>query len=98
MLNGGVLLKYAASQAYTTDGVSAAVFKDVCKSAGVPYQIFFNRSDMRGGSTLGNISLRHVPVNSADIGLAQLAMHSSYETAGMKDYGYMVEFVKELFK
>ena len=98
VLNGGVLLKYAASQAYTTDGVSAAVFKDICRSADIPFQIFFNRSDMRGGSTLGNISLRQVPVNSADIGLAQLAMHSSYETAGMKDFDYMTGFVKALFK
>ena len=96
-LNGGVLLKYAASQSYTTDGLSAAVFKDLCRKADVPYQTFFNRSDMRGGSTLGNISIRQVPVNSADIGLAQLSMHSAYETAGVKDYGYLERFAEKLF-
>ena len=97
VLNGGVLLKYAASQAYTTDGYAAAVFKDICKEAKVPFQIFFNRSDMRGGSTLGNISLRQVAFPSADIGLAQLSMHSSMETAGAKDIDHMVGFVKQLF-
>ena len=90
-------MKYAASQSYTTDGLSAAVFKDLCRKADVPYQTFFNRSDMRGGSTLGNISIRQVPVNSADIGLAQLSMHSAYETAGVKDYGYLERFAEKLF-
>ena len=97
VLNGGVLLKYAASQAYTTDGVSAAIVKDICRTADVPYQIYFNRSDIRGGSTLGNISLRQVPFSSADIGLAQLSMHSAYETAGVKDFDYMVKFAETLF-
>ena len=97
VLNGGILLKYSANQRYTTDGVSAAVFKEICRKAEVPYQIFFNRSDMLGGGTLGNISLTQVPAMTADIGLAQLAMHSAYETAGAKDEAYMERFVKELF-
>ena len=96
--NGGILLKYSANQRYTTDGASAAVFKELCREADVPYQIFFNRSDMMGGSTLGNISLTQVPAMTADIGLAQLAMHSAYETAGAKDEAYMERFVQELFR
>ncbi len=85
VLNGGIVIKYNANQKYCTDGVSAAIFKDICDRAEVPYQTFVNRSDMAGGSTLGNISNTQVPMKTVDIGLAQLAMHSVYETTGAKD-------------
>ena len=97
VVNGGILLKYSSNLAYTTDGVSAARLKVLCERAGVPLQIFFNRSDMMGGSTLGRISLAHVPVHSVDIGLAQLAMHSPYETAGVKDYEYLEKMASAFF-
>jgi len=97
VMNGGILLKYSANQRYTTDGMSAAMLKDLCAEAGVPFQIFFNRSDMMGGSTLGNLSVIQVPFNTVDIGLAQLAMHSAYETAGVMDYEYMEKLAKPLF-
>ena len=90
-MNEGVVIKFSANQKYTTDGVSCAVFADVCRRAGVPVQYFANRSDMVGGSTLGNISGAHVSIPTVDIGLAQLAMHSSYETAGSRDAQYMVQ-------
>ena len=80
-----------ANQRYTTDGVSAAFFHSVLKEAGVPWQHFANRSDVAGGGTLGNISGSHVSINTLDIGLAQLAMHSCVETAGVKDVDYMAE-------
>ncbi|MBP3304344.1 MAG: M18 family aminopeptidase [Oscillospiraceae bacterium] len=89
VLNGGVVLKFNANQRYTTDGVSAAIFRKICGKADVPVQTYCNRADIPGGSTLGNISLSHVSVPSADIGLAQLAMHSCYETAGVKDALYL---------
>ena len=63
----------------------------------VPYQTFVNRSDIAGGSTLGNISNTQVPMNTVDIGLPQLAMHSPYETAGVKDTEYLVRAAEELF-
>ena len=97
VLNGGVLLKYAARLSYATDGMAAALFKDICRAADVPYQVFFNRSDIQGGGTLGAVSTAQVPFLTADIGLAQLAMHSAYETAGAKDYDYMVKAAGELF-
>lgn len=97
VMNGGVLLKYSANQRYTTDGVSAAFFKNLCAIAGVPFQIFFNRSDILGGSTLGNISTTQVPFATVDIGLAQLAMHSASETVGAKDYGYMEKLAEALY-
>ncbi len=96
-LNGGVVMKFSANQKYTTDGMSAAIFKSLCKKAGIPYQIFHNRSDMLGGSTLGNLSALQVAVRTVDIGLAQLAMHSPYETAGAKDTAYLIRLAKEFF-
>jgi len=91
VLNGGVVLKFNSNQRYTTDGASAAVFRKLCKQAGVPVQTYYNRADMPGGSTLGNISLSHVSVPSVDIGLPQLAMHSCYETAGVLDMQYLLQ-------
>ena len=85
VMGGGVVLKFNASQRYTTDGVSAAIFRKVCEKAGVKVQTFFNRADLMGGSTLGHISLTQVSVPTADIGLPQLAMHSCCETAATAD-------------
>ncbi|MBQ8881715.1 MAG: M18 family aminopeptidase [Oscillospiraceae bacterium] len=89
VVNGGVVVKFNANQKYTTDGLSAAIFRKICQKAGVPVQTYCNRADLPGGSTLGNVSLRQVAVPSVDIGLAQLAMHSCYETAGVKDAAYL---------
>ena len=89
-MNEGVVVKFNANQRYATDGRSCAVFRAVCEGAGVPVQIMSNRSDLPGGSTLGSISDTLVPVSTVDIGLAQLAMHSSWETAGVQDYEYLV--------
>ncbi len=97
IMNGGIVIKHAASQTYTTDAVSSAIFTSICKKAEVPVQHFTNRSDLRGGSTLGNISGTQVSVNTVDIGLPQLAMHSSYETAGVLDTEYLVKAMKMLF-
>ena len=97
VINGGIVIKYNANQKYCTDAVSAALFKDICDKAGVPYQTFVNRSDIAGGSTLGNISNTQVPMKTVDIGLAQLAMHSVYETAGVKDTENLAKAAAELF-
>ena len=96
-LGEGIVIKYNASQKYCTDGISTAMFRDLCREAGVPVQTFANRSDMAGGSTLGNISNTQVPLNTIDIGLPQLAMHSPYETASVKDTEYLVRAAKEFF-
>ena len=96
-INGGIVIKFSASQKYCTDGVSAAIFRDLCQRSGVPVQTFVNRSDMAGGSTLGNISNTQVALNTVDIGLPQLAMHSPYETAGVKDTGYLIRAAEEFF-
>lgn len=87
-MNAGLVIKHGVR--YATDGAAQAVFTALCRRAGVPVQHFSNRSDLAGGSTLGNISNAHVSVNTVDIGLAQLAMHSCFETAGVRDAGYLV--------
>ena len=97
-MNEGIVIKYNANQRYTTDAVSAAVFKAVCDKAEVPYQTFVNNSNLPGGSTLGNISTSQVPVVTVDIGLAQLAMHSPYETAGAKDAEYLAKASKVFYE
>ncbi len=96
-INGGVVIKGNANQKYTTDAVSYAIFRDVCSAAQVPVQSYVNRSDIAGGSTLGNIANTHVSMRTVDIGLAQLAMHSPYETAGVKDTEYMYRAMKEFY-
>lgn len=90
-LNGGVVIKYNAAQHYTSDGVSAALFQLLCEEAGVPFQRYANRADMAGGSTLGNIANTQVSLNTVDIGLPQLAMHSAWETAGAEDTSSLVK-------
>ena len=89
-MNDGIVIKFNANQRYTTDGVSAAFFHRLLKDNKIPFQHFANRSDIAGGGTLGNISGSHVSINTLDIGLAQLAMHSSCETAGTKDLDHMI--------
>ena len=96
-MNKGIVIKHNASQKYTSDAVSSARFTLICEQAGVPVQHFANRSNQPGGSTLGNLSNTHVSVETVDIGLAQLAMHSAYETAGSKDLDYLVRALAALF-
>lgn len=97
-MNKGIVVKFNANQKYMTDGVSYGIFTELCKKAKVPYQTFVNRSDVAGGSTLGNISNAHVSINGVDIGLAQLAMHSPYETAGVKDTEYLIKLAVNFYE
>ena len=94
---GGITVKYHADKAYTTDALSAAAIIAVLENAGVPYQKFYNRSDVRSGGTLGAISLSKVSVLSADIGIAQFAMHSACESFAVRDYSAMVRGLKAFY-
>ena len=96
-LNGGVLIKYNANQQYTTDAISGAMFKEILKKNNIPYQAYVNRSDIPGGSTLGNLLNRQLSVNTIDIGAPQLSMHSSYETGGIKDTLYLTDAIKTFY-
>ena len=97
-INGGVVIKFNAAQKYTSDSLSAGFFKSVCAQAGVPFQVFTNNSNVAGGSTLGNISQTQVSVPCVDIGLAQWAMHSPYETAGKYDVDFMARAIKQFYQ
>ena len=90
-MGGGIVIKHHANKNYTTDGLSSAVFESVMQKANVKTQHFFMRSDLRCGSTLGTISLTQLAMKSVDIGLAQLAMHSSLETMCASDVDEMVK-------
>ncbi len=96
-INKGVVIKYNANQRYTTDAISAAIFKGMLDDMGISYQTFANRSDILGGGTLGNISNTKVALNTVDIGLPQLAMHSAYETAGVKDTEDFIRICEKFF-
>ena len=97
-LNGGIVIKYNANQSYTTDALSGSYVKLIAKEAGVDFQEYTNRSDLRGGSTLGNLSNNQVSLNCADVGMPQLAMHSCMETQGVKDLDAMFEFIKAFYQ
>lgn len=97
-LGGGVVLKYNASQRYTTTGLTGGIFAEICRRAAVPVQTFANRADLPGGSTLGNLQSHSLPIPMADIGLAQLAMHSAVETAACADAGAMVRAAAAFYR
>jgi len=97
MLNGGVVIKLSANRSYTSDAVSGAAFMQVCEKAGVKVQRFVNRSDMRGGSTIGPISSTHVSIASVDVGIPMLAMHSIRELCGVEDNLAMFKALLEFY-
>ncbi len=97
VLNSGVVLKFNASQRYTSDSFSAAVLKTLAERSGVSLQSYYNRADIPGGSTLGSISNTKVSLPTVDIGLPQLAMHSAVETAGADDYLMMIKLLTEFY-
>ena len=96
-INGGIVLKHQAAQKYTTDAVTAALCRTLCKRHSIPLQEYTNHSDQRGGSTLGNISNAQVSLRAMDIGLPQLAMHSAYETMGTADLTSLVRFIRTFY-
>ncbi|MEG1528644.1 MAG: M18 family aminopeptidase [Clostridia bacterium] len=96
-LNGGVVIKHHANQNYTTDAMSSAVIKYIAKQSNIAIQDSFSRSDVSCGSTLGAISSQQLSIRSVDIGLAQLAMHSTSETMGAYDYDKLVNLAKAYY-
>lgn len=98
IINKGPIIKLSANQSYTSDSISSAIYRSICDKAGVPVQVFVNRSDEKGGSTIGPISSSHVNILSVDMGLPILSMHSIRELGGVKDYLYSIESFKEFYK
>lgn len=98
VMNKGLMIKYAGNQKYTTDAFSGAYLKNILEEAQIPYQVFFNNSNVPGGGTLGNISGSQFSIPCVDVGAAQLAMHSPYETGGTEDTYNLTESFKAFFE
>ena len=96
-LGGGVVIKYSGNQKYATDAASSAIVQIMAQQAGIKTQVFTNHSDIPGGATLGNISSQQLPIKTADVGIAQLAMHSPYETCSAYDKEHMLCLARKLF-
>lgn len=97
VMGGGPVIKYNASQKYVSDALSAAVFMEICRKAGVPCQKFVNHSDVAGGSTLGNILSGSIPLRGVDMGNAIWAMHSARETGSIADHVYCIKAFTEFY-
>lgn len=97
ILNKGAAVKISAAQSYTTDAFSGAVVKNIFDNNNLPYQYFVNHSDERGGSTLGPVSAGHIDIDSADLGLPMLAMHSIREMCGVDDLYTLKEFLRGFY-
>lgn len=97
VLEGGPVLKIAASGSYSTDSFNGAVFAGVCEAAGVPFQKFVNRSDVRGGTTIGPVTAANLTIPVIDMGAPVLGMHSIRELASVKDNYYTVKAFTEFF-
>lgn len=98
VLGGGPVIKYAASRSYTSDAYSAGRFIDMCTKANVPFQTYHNRSDVKGGSTIGPISQSQIAIKSVDIGMSTLGMHSARELTGASDVAHFINVFKEFYK
>lgn len=98
LINKGPVIKISASMSYTTDSNSSAVYASICKNAGIPVQYFVNRSDEKGGSTIGPISSSHLDMRSVDMGTPLLSMHSIRELGGVLDHTYAAQSFEEFYK
>lgn len=98
LINKGVVIKNNSNKNYLTSGESSSYFKLLCNKANVPYQIYYNRSDLLGGSTLGPIFTRYIPIKGIDVGNPMFAMHSCRETCGVLDHYYITRVFEEFFK
>lgn len=96
LLNKGIVIKHHPN--YSTDGYSSSVIKSICEDNKIPYQDYYNNSDIRCGSTIGLVTSAQLAMNACDIGIAQLAMHSAIETAGYYDISSMIKLVKSFFE
>ena len=98
IMGRGPVIKINANQAYTSDSYSISIYKTICKEAGVNYQEFVNRSDERGGSTIGPISSTHIDIPSVDVGSPILAMHSIRELGCVEDHMDIYKTFKKFYE
>lgn len=97
-LNAGPVIKLNANQRYASEGETEALFQMCCEEAGSPYQKWVNRTDLGCGSTIGPMTASQLGIRTVDVGLAQLAMHSSRELCGSRDPWAMVRVLETFFR
>ncbi len=97
-LNKGVVFKLSGTQKYATDAETLAIVKQLCEKNDIPYQIFANRSDNPGGSTIGSLMSSNLPIRTVDLGIPMLAMHSARELAGTADQSAIYRLMKAFFE
>jgi len=97
VLGGGPVVKVAASGSYSTDATGLAIFKELCKKADIPFQALYNRSDKRGGSTIGPMTAALLSARVIDMGAPLLGMHSIKELANVKDHEYTTRLFEMLY-
>lgn len=98
VLGGGPVIKYSASQRYSTTAFGAAYFMEACERAGVPYQKYVNRNDIAGGSTIGPAMSGLTTIPTVDIGTPVLAMHSIREFSAAVDHVYAMEAFRAYYE
>ena len=89
IINQGPVIKINANQRYASNSITSADFRHLCQQNDIPVQSFVTRSDMGCGSTIGPITATELGIQTLDIGIPQLAMHSIRELAGIKDCEHM---------
>ncbi|NLK93571.1 MAG: M18 family aminopeptidase [Clostridiales bacterium] len=97
VLGKGPVIKIAASGSYSTDGYSAAIFKGLCENAKIPYQVFVNRSDVRGGTTIGPMMSSDLSIPVIDMGAPLIGMHSIRELGSVCDNKYTIDLFREFY-
>ena len=91
LLNKGVVFKFNSSQRYATDGTSMAKISTLCQKNNIPFQVFYNRTDLPCGTTIGPISSSSLTFNTMDLGNPMLSMHSSRESCGSEDHPNIIK-------
>ncbi len=98
LMNKGIVIKESAKKSYATDAYGKAILIDLLKKLDIPYQEFVNRSDARGGSTIGPISESKTNIRNIDIGNALLSMHSVRELGGVEDQKHMINLLRGFYE
>ena len=97
LINQGVVIKSNVGQRYATSSTSIAPFVDACNKANVPIQYFASRNNIACGSTIGPITATRLGIDTIDVGIPQLSMHSAREVCGTQDPIFLRDALQTYF-